>query len=174
VLHHVESYFLLSDVVFSRVCCLVSFWILLHELNSDLWLCVSWVLTHGAAQPSPTRSGLARPARPWRPCPPHAPPPLVSSPHSILPRSNLLPLPPLSLSPHGALGFGDADRRNLDPQGEHPSSFSLSLSISLSLPPSPPLPSFCRTRSLRVLPILRARAQAVLRPAHRRPCAPVH
>jgi hypothetical protein len=47
------------------------------------------------------------------------PPSLVSSPHSILPRSNSLSLPPLSL-PRGALGFGDTDRRNLDPRGEPP------------------------------------------------------
>jgi hypothetical protein len=99
--------FLLSDVVFSRVCGLVSFQILLRELNSDLWLCVSWVLTRGAAQPSSARAPLA-------PVPsPCVPPPLVFSPHSILPHSNLLSH--LSLSPRGALGLGDGDRRNLDP-----------------------------------------------------------
>jgi hypothetical protein len=39
---------------------------------------------------------------------------------------------PTSLSPRGALGFGDSDRRNLDPRGELP---SLLLSLPLPLPP---------------------------------------
>jgi hypothetical protein len=51
------------------------------------------------------------------------------------PAHNSLSLPPLSL-PRGALGFGDADRRNLDPRGEPP---PLSLSLS-PLPLHPPLP----------------------------------
>jgi hypothetical protein len=121
--------FLLSDVVFSRVCCLVSFWILLCELNSDLWLCVP--------RGFDPRCGPARPARPWRPAPPYAtPPPLVSFPYSILPRSNLLSS--TSLSPCGALGFGDGDRRNLDPCGQPPS-LSPSSSSSSPPPPRPPL-----------------------------------
>jgi hypothetical protein len=41
---------------------------------------------------------------------------------------------PNSLSPCGALGFGDDDRRNLDPRGELP---SLLLSLPLPLPPLP-------------------------------------
>jgi hypothetical protein len=58
---------------------------------------------------------------------PHAraPSPCLSSPHSILPRSNSLSLPPLSL-PRGALGFGDADRRIWIPM--------VSPLLSLSLP----------------------------------------
>jgi hypothetical protein len=101
------------------------------------------------AQPSLTRPGPARPARPWRPCPTHAPPspglfPSFNSP------AQQPPLSPTSLSPRGALGFGDADRRNLDPRGELPSPLSFSN--------SPPLPSFPRARSLRVLTALRARA----------------
>jgi hypothetical protein len=73
-------------------------------------------------RPSPARPGLARswPARPWRPAPPYAaPPPLISFPSFNSPAHNFLSLPPLSL-PCGALGFGDADRRNLDPCGEPP------------------------------------------------------
>jgi hypothetical protein len=95
--------FLLSDVVFSRVCCLVSFWILLRELNSDLWLCVPWDFDPrcGPAQPDPTQPspaqlGMRAPGA--RAIPLRVPPsPLVFSPHSILPRSNL-PLSPISLS----------------------------------------------------------------------------
>jgi hypothetical protein len=87
-------------------------------------------LTHGAAQPSPTEPSSAR-----------APPPLVSFPHFNSPTQQP-PLPPLSLSPCGALGFGDADRRNLDPRGELPSPLPLSsppppLSSSLLAPCSP-------------------------------------
>jgi hypothetical protein len=41
----------------------------------------------------------------------------------------------LSLSPRGALGLGDGDRRNLDPRGELPS--PLLLSLPLPLPPLP-------------------------------------
>jgi hypothetical protein len=97
------------------------------------------------------------PACPWRPCPPQTrPAPCLSFPHSILQCSNLLSHLSLSLSPYGALGFGDADRRNLDPRGELPSPPSLSLSLSLSLPS----PSFPRACSLRVLAALCARAQA--------------
>jgi hypothetical protein len=71
-------------------------------------------------------------------------------------RATTSPLSHLSLSPCGALGFGDADRRNLDPRGE--------LLSPLSFSPSPHLPSFPRARSLRVLAALRARAQAAPRP----------
>jgi hypothetical protein len=105
MLNHI---FLLSDVVFSPVCGLVSFQILLRELNSDLWLCVSWVLTRGAVQPSSARAPLAPVPSP---CVPPSPGlfPSFNSP------AQQPPLPPLSLSPRGALGLGDGDRRNLDP-----------------------------------------------------------
>jgi hypothetical protein len=107
--------FLLSDVVFSRVCCLVSFRILLRELNSDLWLCMPrgfdpWC---GPAQPDPAQLGPRAPGA--RALPMRAPlsPGLFPSFNS--PTQQPPPLPPLSLSPRGALGFGDGDRRNLDP-----------------------------------------------------------
>jgi hypothetical protein len=62
----------LSDFVLNRVRCLVSFRILLRELNSDLWLCVlqDFCLV---VRPSPARPGLgpAQPS-PWHSCPPHA------------------------------------------------------------------------------------------------------
>jgi hypothetical protein len=118
----------------------------------------------GPAHPSSAHLG---------PCPP----PLVFSPHSILPRSNLLSH--LSLSPRGALGLGDGDRRNLDPRAE-----LLSLSLFLSLPS----PSFLPPRALTARPSgpapwqpCAARAPAARRgPAPlagggspRRPCAPV-
>jgi hypothetical protein len=48
----------------------------------------------------------------------------------------------LSLSPCGALGLGDSDRRSLDPRGELPSPLPLPLPLSLPLP----LPFFFPTR----------------------------
>jgi hypothetical protein len=79
---------------------------------------------------------LARPVRPWRPCPPHARPPLPwSFPLIKFSRATTSSTPTsLSLSPYGALGFGDGDRVNLDPRGELP---SLLLSLPLPLPPLP-------------------------------------
>jgi hypothetical protein len=122
--------FLSSDVVFSCVCCLVSFWILLRELNSDLWLCVPRGFDPRCVL---AQLGPASARAPLVPCPsPCAPPPLVSSPHSILPRTT--PSPSHLSLPCGALGFGDADRRNLDPRGEPPP-LSLSPSSSTSSPP---------------------------------------
>jgi hypothetical protein len=124
--------FLLSDVVFSRVCCLISFRILLRELISDLWLCMprDFALRCGPARPGPSQ-----PPRPWRRAPPHAPPSLVSFPHFNSPAQQppLLHLS-LSLSPRGALGLGDGDRRNLDPRGELPSPFFF---------PAPPVAPSC-------------------------------
>jgi hypothetical protein len=83
------------------------------------------------AQPSP-----ARLARPRCPTPPMRP--LLSLSHLDFPRSNLsLPLP--SLSPRGALGLGDGDHRNLDPEVSSPplpSPLSLPLSLSLLSPPA--------------------------------------
>jgi hypothetical protein len=74
---------------------------------------------------------------------------LLSLSHLDFPRSNLsLPLP--SLSPRGALGLGDGDHRNLDPEVSSPplpSPLSLSLSLSLLSPPAhPPLLSPARAR----------------------------
>jgi hypothetical protein len=86
------------------------------------------------AQPSLARPGPARLARSQCPTPPHAPL-LLSLSHLDFPRSNLsLPLP--SLSPRGALGLGDGDHQNLDPEVSSPP-FS-SLSPSLPLPPLSP------------------------------------
>jgi hypothetical protein len=110
--------FLLSNFVLNRVRCLVSFRILFRELDSDLWLCVprDFDPPCGPTRPGPARPGPA-PRVPSAPTPPHAPaPPLVSYPHSILPRSNLLSSTSLSLSPCGALGFGDDDRRIWTPR----------------------------------------------------------
>jgi hypothetical protein len=70
-------------------------------------LCVSWVSIRE----------VARPCAPLAPTPPPMRPPSpLSLSHLDLPRNNFpLPLPPLS--PHGALGVGDGDHRNLDPDG---------------------------------------------------------
>jgi hypothetical protein len=124
--------FLLSDVVFSRVCCLVSFQILLRELNFDLWLCVPRGFDPRCG---PARLGLGPRALPL----PMSPP----SP-SLLPLIQFscaqLPLSPTSLSlPHGALGFRDADHRNLDPRGEPPPLSLLPLLPPLPHPTRPPL-----------------------------------
>jgi hypothetical protein len=66
-----------------------------------------------ATRPSPARSGPRAPgALPL----PHVRAPLPSLPfsHLIFPRNNLLSS--TSLSPHGALGFGDGDRRIWTPR----------------------------------------------------------
>jgi hypothetical protein len=84
------------------------------------------------ARPGPARPGLGPRAPGALPLPMSCPPPLVSLPPFNYP-AHSLSLPPLSL-PCGALGFGDTDRRNLDPRGEPP---LLSLS---PLPLLPPLP----------------------------------
>jgi hypothetical protein len=109
----IPNHISLSDVVLNRVRCLVSFRILLRELISDLWLCVprGFDPRCGPAHPDPTQPSSA--CAPLAPVPsPCAP--LVSLPHSILPRSNLLSH--LSLSPRGALGFRDGDRRIWTPR----------------------------------------------------------
>jgi hypothetical protein len=83
---------------------------------------------------APTKPSLVRPgpARPWRPPPMR---PLLSSlSHLDFPHSNLpLPLPPLS--PHGALGIGNDDHRNLDPEVSSPPLPFSSLSLSLLFSP---------------------------------------
>jgi hypothetical protein len=122
----------------------------------------------GPAQPSP-----ARPCVPLAPTPPHAPPSLS---HLDFPRNNLpLPLPPLS--PRGALGIGDGDHRNLDPEVSSPP--LLSLSLSLLFFPAPRTPSFspararsCPSRSSAARPRLAPSLPATARggPASPPPC----
>jgi hypothetical protein len=132
----------------------------------------------GPTQPSPARPGLAQSGpRAPPPPPPHAPP----SP---------LPLSSLSLS-RGALGIGDGDHRNLDPEvSSHPLPSPLSLPLSLFLLFSPParapssLPSAaarpCFTAAARQRPPLpfprgvrhparRTRPRRGVRPPARRP-----
>jgi hypothetical protein len=109
----------LSDVVFNRVCCFVSFQILFHELDSDLWLCVPRAFDPrcGPAQPDPIWLGLA-----WPGLGPRAPGALPLPMPRPSPSPDLFPLIqfshaqlPLSL-PRGALGFGDGDRRIWTPR----------------------------------------------------------
>jgi hypothetical protein len=59
--------FLLSDIVFSRVCCLVLFRILFRELDSDLWLCVPWDFDPrcGPARPDLGPHALGTLPLPW-------------------------------------------------------------------------------------------------------------
>jgi hypothetical protein len=102
----------------------------------------------GLAQPNPTQPSPALRAPGAHTTPPCAPSSSLSLSHLDLPRNNFpLPLPPLS--PRGALGIGDGDHRNLDPEVSSPP-------LLLSLP----LPS--------LLPL---RAPS-LSPARARPCPP--
>jgi hypothetical protein len=122
-----RTVFLLSDAVFSHMCCLVSFRILLRELNSDLWLCVprDFDPQCGPAQPDPARPSSTR--APLAPVPsPCAPPSPGLSPSFQFSRA-ATSSSPTSLSPRGALGLGDGDHRNLDPGGELPSPLLLSV-----------------------------------------------
>src|SRR5690348_16361576 len=89
--------FLLSDVMFSRVCCLVSFRILLRELNSNLWLCLPWGFDPrcGPTEPDPAQLGPRAPgahALPMRPLSPGLFPSFNS------PAQQTPPVPHLSLS----------------------------------------------------------------------------
>jgi hypothetical protein len=148
--------------------------------DSDWWSCVSWVLTRGVTQPGPARPGPTQsgPRAPGAPAP-MRPLPLFSFSHSIYPTQQPPSPSPtsLSLSPRGALGFGDGDRRSLDPRGEFPSPLTRSLSLPLHIPfllpcvPSPVLvarpPSGPRPRRTPLLgeplpggPASRARAPA--------------
>jgi hypothetical protein len=155
--------FLLSDVVFNRMCCLVSFRFLLRELNSNRWLRVPQDFDPrcGPAQPSPARPSSAR--APLAPVPSPAPPSLVSFPYYNSPVQQPLSLSPISLAPHGALGLGDGDRRNLDPEVSSP--------LPLSLFPSPPLSSSLRTPCPHRAPPPAARPVRHLCP-RAAPCAP--
>jgi hypothetical protein len=85
-----------------------------------------------AKWPGPTQPNPARPCSPLAPTPPMRPL-LLSLSHLDFPCSNLpLPLPPLS--PRGALGIGDGDHRNLDPEVSSPPLPFSSLNLSLSFP----------------------------------------
>jgi hypothetical protein len=66
----------LSDVVLNRVFCLVSF----HDLDSDLWLCVSWVFAprRDLARPSPAQPARSGPRAPDALPLPHVRPPPLS------------------------------------------------------------------------------------------------
>jgi hypothetical protein len=107
----------LFDFVLNRVRCLVSFRILLCELNSNLWLCMPQGFDPrcGLARPDPARPSLGPRAPGARSLPMRAPPPLVSFSHLVSPAQQ--PLSHLPLSPRGgALGFGDGDRRIWTPR----------------------------------------------------------
>jgi hypothetical protein len=111
---------------------------------SRIGSCMSWVSIREVARPSPARSGPALHA-PDGPTPPMRPL-LLSLSHLDFPRSNLpLPLPPLS--PRGALGIGDDDHQNLDPEVSSPS-LLLSLPLPPILFPAPPLSLPCARRRL--------------------------
>jgi hypothetical protein len=118
------------------------------------------------------RSGPTQPGPAW-PCAPQAPTPpmrplLLSLSHLDFPRNSLsLPLPPLS--PRGALGIGDGDHRNLDPEVSSPPLPFSSLSLSTSLPCAPPSLSPARGGA-RPLPLPRAAAPAPAPAWSARPC----
>jgi hypothetical protein len=112
--------------------------------DSDWWSCVSCVLIRDVAQPDLARPGPARsgPRAPGAPYTPHAraPPPGLFLSFDFSRAVTSLSLFHLSLSPRGALGFGDGDRRSLDPQGEFALPLPLPLSLSLPLPFFSPWP----------------------------------
>jgi hypothetical protein len=86
----------------------------------------------------PGQSGPVRPARPWRPLPypcARAPPPNAVVSIDFLPRSNF---PHPSLSPRGALGFGDEIARVWIPRGEFSPSLPFLYLSLLPLPSSSP------------------------------------
>jgi hypothetical protein len=85
--------------------------------------------------------------------------PLLSSlSHLDFPRSNLpLPLPPLS--PRGALGIGNGDHRNLDPEVSSPPLPFSSLSLSLLFSPCA-RPLFSLHARAPALPVRRRRGPA--------------
>jgi hypothetical protein len=94
VLHHAEAYFL-SDVVFNREFCLVSFQISFRDWFLICGCACRGILTHDTTQPGPAQPWLARHGAP-APSPMRPLPSLPFS-HSIFPRSNLLSSTSLSL-----------------------------------------------------------------------------
>jgi hypothetical protein len=139
--------------------------------------CVSdWVRRVVGFDPrsGPTQPGPAQPCAPLAPTPPMRPL-LLSLSHLDFPRNNLpLPLPPLS--PCGALGIGDGDHRNLDPEVSSPHLPFSSLSLSLTFPSlRPPLSLPCarwRPPPPRPPPRRRSPAQASVRGGARPAPAP--
>jgi hypothetical protein len=116
----------------------------------------------GPVRPSPALAPLPSPCA--RPLPP--PNPFVS--FDFLPRSNLpLPLPPLSISPHGALEFGVEIAGIWILGGEFSPSPSLSLSLCSPSPSSSP-----RGLPVRAPRCPWPRAHAALGPAPVPPSAP--
>jgi hypothetical protein len=130
-------------------------------LRSAKWL--------GPAQPGLARPG---PARPWRPHLSHAP--LLSLSLIWISHATTSPLPLPPLSPRGALGIGDGDHRNLDPEVSSPPLpfSSLSLSLLFFLPRArPPFPLLARAPTLPARPRWRAAAPPPPSP-RRRAAAP--
>jgi hypothetical protein len=154
VLHHAEAYFSWSDIVISRV--FVSFRFGFRFVTGFRLVVMRVMGLDPRCGPSPAQPGPVRP--PGAPCPPYAPPPPDPFVSFVFSRA-VTPLLHLSLSPRGALGFGDGDRRSLDPRGEFPLP-------SPSLYLSPPLPFFFPTWP----PCPRPRRPSAPRP--RRPSAP--
>jgi hypothetical protein len=117
----------LSDVVVSRV--FVSsrfgFWFAI-ELRLVVVRVVGFDPLYGPARLGPARAPLALPALPYA-CPP-PPDPFLSFDFS-----RALPLPPLPLSPRGALGLGTVIAGVWIPEVSFPSPPLLSLSPSPSL-----------------------------------------
>jgi hypothetical protein len=97
-----RSIFLLSDVVFNRVFVLSRYGFRFAIGVRSVVACV--VGFYPGPRPSP-----ARPGAPLALVSPLCPLPSLPFSHLIFPRSNLLSS--ISLSPRGALGFGDDDHR---------------------------------------------------------------
>jgi hypothetical protein len=125
-----RSIFLLSDVVFNRV--FVSSCFGFRFMIGFRSVVVRVVGFCPATRPSPARSALAR--APLAPVPPPCAPPFSPFLSFDFPAQQP-PLLHLSLSPYGALGFGDGDRQIWTPRCAPLHSPSHSPSPSLSSPP---------------------------------------
>jgi hypothetical protein len=149
----------LSDVVFNRVFCLVSFRISFRDWFPICGCACRGILTRDATQPGPAWPALVH--APWHPCPsPHVPPPFSSFLSFNFPAHKSLS--PISLSsPLCPRCSGDGYHRIWIPKVSSPPLSSLS-------PPLPPLPSPC------ALPSSPLRARAPGAPATRLPGAPRH